>query len=167
MIVAETYFVLLTGQTATWYMEKNISTRHLQHVQPFLGVLNICRNGLTLNLYFTFMHSRFDMTRVCGIYLDLFYQTSQASKSPNTLYDVAAGLGDESRSPETGRWILDGLVGLVKWIHSWMNGQHGETKHFESFLDWWCWGHLQAKSEEIPLLEVDSRVQEICSLWSH
>ena len=79
MIVAETYFVLLTGQTATWCMEKNISTRHVQHVQPFLGVLNICFNGLKLNLYFTFIHSMFDMTKVCGIHLDLVYQTSQVS----------------------------------------------------------------------------------------
>ena len=124
MIVAETYFVLLTGQTATWYMEKNISTRHLQHVQPFLGVLNICFNGLTLNLYFTFMHSRFDMTRVCGIYLDLFYQTSQASKSPNTLRTPTTLQQDLAMKAEALKQVDEFWMGWLGWwsesIRGWM-----------------------------------------------
>ena len=77
---------------------------------------------------------------------------------------------DLAMKAEALKQVDEFWMGRLGWwsesIRGWMVN-HGETKHFESFLDWWCWGNLQAKSEEIPLLEVDSQVQEICSLWSH
>ena len=60
-------------------MEKNVLTRH---VQQFFGVQKIFVNYF--NLYLKVIHTVFESTK-CGVYLDPFHQTSQASKSPDTL----------------------------------------------------------------------------------
>ena len=68
-----------------------------------------------INLYFTFIHSMFDMTKMCGIYLDLFYQTSQAFKSPNTLRTPTMLQQDLAMKAEALKQVDEFWMGWLGW----------------------------------------------------